>query len=425
MPVQKDAIASVLNTDLSEAHEMKQPQDHARRLLVAVTGLTLPVVTETLYALAVKQDPPFVPTEVRLITTAVGAELAKRLLLQRETGQFHRLCADYDLPPITFGPEHVHVLEDADGRPLDDIRSLVDNERAADAIIDVVRDLTSDAECALHVSIAGGRKTMGFYGGYALSLYGREQDRLSHVLVDQPYEGHPDFFYPTPGSVLIQSHGQSYDARDAEVTLAKIPFVRLRDNLAPELRHGTASFSAVVADAQRALPPLALELEPANCMVRAGGESFHMKPAWFATYWMLVERARSGKPGVHVREEGTAKERFDYYRKLVNEFSSEYEKAEEAYFSEGGADSSDASSRMIPADNFNPDKSNINRVLKDCLGKRRAEPYLIKKLGRVGPGSPLHRFGLTLPPAVIRIADGKRAGSGNTGPHNDLGQEKP
>jgi CRISPR-associated protein (TIGR02584 family) len=35
------------------------------------------------------------------------------------------------------------------------------------------------------MSIAGGRKTMGFYAGYALSLYGRAQDRMSHVLVEE------------------------------------------------------------------------------------------------------------------------------------------------------------------------------------------------------------------------------------------------
>jgi CRISPR-associated protein (TIGR02584 family) len=28
----------------------------------------------------------------------------------------------------------------------------------------------------------GERKTMGFYVGYALSLFGRAQDRLSHVI---------------------------------------------------------------------------------------------------------------------------------------------------------------------------------------------------------------------------------------------------
>ena len=261
---------------------MKQPQDHPRRLLLAVTGLSPQIVTETLYALAVEQKPPFVPTEVRLITTEEGAERAKLSLLHPESGWFRRLQADYGLSPIAFGPEHIHVLKDAAGRPLGDIRSPEDNERAADTITDVVRDLTRDDDCALHVSIAGGRKTMGFYLGYALSLYGREQDRLSHVLVNAPYESHREFFYPTPRSELIHTPGpdsRPYDARDAKVTLAEIPFVRLRAGLDPKLMEGTASFSAVVADAQRALPPLALELDPAGCMVTAGGESFELKPA--------------------------------------------------------------------------------------------------------------------------------------------------
>ncbi|MBF4102237.1 hypothetical protein INT80_01850 [Gallibacterium anatis] len=45
----------------------------------------------------------------------------------------------------------------------------------------------------MHVSIAGGRKTMGFFAGYALSLYGRAQDSLSHVLVSAEYEAIQNF----------------------------------------------------------------------------------------------------------------------------------------------------------------------------------------------------------------------------------------
>ena len=395
---------------------MKEPQDYPRRLLVAVTGLSPQIVTETLYALAVRREPTFVPTEVRLITTEEGAERAKLSLLHPESGWFHRLRADYGLPPIAFGPAHIHVLEDAVGRPLDDIRSPEDNERAADAITDVVRDLTRDDDSALHVSIAGGRKTMGFYLGYALSLYGREQDRLSHVLVNAPYESHRDFFYPTPGSVLIHTRepdSQPYDARDAKVTLADIPFVRLREGLNPELMEGAATFSAVVAAAQRALPPLALELDPANCTVTAGGESFKMMPSLFATYWMLAERARRGEPGVHSLEEGAAKERFGYYGQVVNPMSGNYQRAEEAYFDKLGVDSEAADSRILSDYNFNPDKVNINKTLWRYLGDKRAEPYLIKKQDRAPiPGKRIHRFGLALPPEAIRIAGGKIAGPG-------------
>src|SRR5260221_10737988 len=39
------------------------------RVLLAVTGLSPQIVTETLYALAVARDPGWIPSEIRLITT--------------------------------------------------------------------------------------------------------------------------------------------------------------------------------------------------------------------------------------------------------------------------------------------------------------------------------------------------------------------
>ena len=142
---------------------MKPPQDHSRRLLVAVTGLSPQIVTETLYALAVEQEPPFLPTEIRLITTEEGAQRAELDLLHPQTGWFHRLRADYDLPPIAFGPDQIHVLEDAGGRPLSDIRSPDDNTCAADAITDLMCALTGDEDSALRVSITPkGARRSGF-----------------------------------------------------------------------------------------------------------------------------------------------------------------------------------------------------------------------------------------------------------------------
>ena len=263
---------------------MNQPEDHPRRILLAVTGLSPQIVTETLYALAVAPTDPhrrFVPTEVRLITTEEGAERAKLELLHPERGWFHRLRADYDLPDIAFESEHIHVLVDAGGRPLGDIRTPADNTRTADTITEVVRDLAGDGDSALHVSIAGGRKTMGLYLGYALSLYGRAQDRLSHVLVSAPYESHREFFYPTPTSQVIHTpppNNRPYDTREAEVTLAEIPFVRLREGLDPSLMNGTASFSDAVAEAQRAIEPMELVIDHRARRLRAGGRTVSLSP---------------------------------------------------------------------------------------------------------------------------------------------------
>ena len=392
---------------------MTQPQEFRRRLLVAVTGLSPQIVTETLYALAVDEETPFVPTEVHLVTTGEGAEKAKLSLLRPESGWFHRLRVDYGLPAIAFDTEHVHVLRDAGGRPLSDIRTPDDNTRAADAITELMRAFTRDGDSALHVSIAGGRKTMGFYLGYALSLYGRTQDRLSHVLVSSPYESHRDFFYPTPKRYLIDARepdGRPFDAQDAKVTLAEIPFVRLREGLNPGLMEGTASFSQAVEEAQRALPPLGLELDPARCVVSAGGESFRMRPAQFALYWMLAGRARHGRPGVHWSE-GIEGELLGYYGRVVNPASGDYERAEQAF------------AHGLSAENVNPTKTHIKEELERRLGRRRAEPYSIKALERI-PGTRYRRFGLDLPPGVIRIVGGKVAGPEGAGRNGETRRQE-
>lgn len=110
-----------------------QPASFTRRILLAVTGLSPQVVTETVHALNTDKA-PFIPTEVHLITTREGAERARLALLSDKPGWFQRLCEDYRLPAIEFGIDHIHILRAQDGRPLDDIRSPEENLVCADFI---------------------------------------------------------------------------------------------------------------------------------------------------------------------------------------------------------------------------------------------------------------------------------------------------
>jgi CRISPR-associated protein (TIGR02584 family) len=238
-----------------------EPHTFPRRVLLAVTGLSPQVVTETLYALTQDVKPAFVPTEVHLLTTGEGAERARLTLLSDEPGWFHRLRHDYRLPEMKFDEHFIHVLKTADGIPIIDIRTAEENERLADTLTETIRQLTADQNCALHLSIAGGRKTMSFYAGYGLSLFGRPQDRLSHVLVSVPYESNQQFYYPTPYRYVIYTHppeSRPLDAREAQVSLAEIPFVRLRPGFDERLLKGSVTFSEAVVSAQRALDSPAL-----------------------------------------------------------------------------------------------------------------------------------------------------------------------
>jgi CRISPR-associated protein (TIGR02584 family) len=344
------------------------PADFPRRILLAVTGLTPQVVTETLYALAVRHAvppaPTFVPTEIHLLTTAEGAERARLALLDPASGQFHALCRDYDLGGIEFTTAHIHTIVDANGQPLSDIRSPEDNTLAADCLLGHVRRWCSDDSTALHVSIAGGRKTMGFFLGYALSLFGRKQDRLSHVLVSEPFESLTDFYFPPAvPRVLHTRDGRPVQTADARIMLAEIPFVRLRDGLPKEALRHPAPFASLVAAAQQGLAATRLSFDFARRESICGGDAVKLPPALLA--WHAWLHAQDGF--VSHRQADPASY-LDIYARIV-----------------GPTHPSLATARIslkngFDAPFFEQKTSKLNRALHTALSLA-ATPYLVRTRG--------------------------------------------
>lgn len=388
----------------------RPPQDFPRRILLMVTGRTPQVVTETLYALAVRPRPPltrFVPTEIHLVTTAEGYQDARLALLDPSAGWFHRLCADYRLTGISFGPDQIHQITDGDDRPVDDIRTAAEHDACADLITELVRVFTADPQTALHVSLAGGRKTMTYYLGNALTLFGRAQDRLSHVLVPPPFESNREFFYPTPESrpLYIEPLKRYFDAMDAEVTLADIPFVRLRDSLPNRfktLEQGQARFTEVVEAMQQALAPGAVCIDlQQGCLRVADDRRVVLAGADLAFYLWMARRCLAGAPVVRIP--GKDADRWSTgERALYTGYLAEYlAVAERLEIREGTAVGARAVGAMTNAF-FHQRMTSIREQLEEALGPL-AGVYAIQV---VVPGRPAG-YGLGLAPEHIRIlADG-------------------
>lgn len=365
-----------------------------RRILLAVTGLTPQVVTETLYALAcAPRERAWIPHEVHLITTTTGAENA-RLNLLRGDGWFHRLCKDYALPPMAFSVDNIHVLSNAQGEPFEDIRSQEQNTLAADFITDTVRRLTEDEHTELHVSIAGGRKTMGYYLGYAMSLYGRPQDRLSHVLVSDPYETNREFYYPTPYDHPIHSRRGdkeiTVDARNARVELASIPFVRLRDELPKRLLSGAVSFSEAVSSANRSLEAPFMRLDCERQEAWVDGLKLPVTRTEFMVLLLFARQAQNDAGPLPLASPEVAEQFVALVRKTLGSYSPEFERIEKALKDRMRGDAPTVS------EYFEPHKSRINKLLADLLGKQAAQRYAIKRVRQRETG-----FFLPLEPAQI------------------------
>lgn len=402
-----------MNVHLTETNPPGSPADFKRRILLCVAGLSPQVITETLYALAARTD-KFIPTCIHVITTSEGARRIRLNLLEPDPNEqhFHRLCAELNIDPtdIIFNSDTIHQISaPADNRlpmptyarrageedhdsALEDIRSEDDNDIAADAITGIVRALTADPEAAVHASIAGGRKTMGFYLGYALSLFGREQDRLSHVLVSPPFESRPQFYYPpkTPMVLLDRNNGPIH-TREASITLADIPFVRLRGHLDGGILGESMSYSETVARTQRNVNPPELVLDATNRTLHCAGQAVALTPSLFAFYAWFVRRLLAGKPGIHWSQDGAAGEYLAEYGRIVSECGGDYEEAERGL-----------KNGMTPED-FEPKVSKIKKKLQHKLGIEPARPYLFSDIGTI-PGSHRRLKGLTLKPEQVRFS---------------------
>lgn len=350
-----------------------QPHQFAKRVLLTICGLTPQIVTETIFALATQQTPAFVPTEVKLVTTLDGAKRAIDTLLHNDRW-FFRLCEEYSLPKIEFSEESIVILKNSQGVELRDIRTVDDNEVAANQIVEQVRNLTNDPESALHVSMAGGRKTMGYFTGYALSLFGRPQDRLSHILVTPPFESHPEFFYPAPHSRIITSSvpaSNPLDTHEAEITLASIHYVRLRDKLPRPVLDSGSNFLETVSAAQSAIGPPELIIHLRGKIISAGNKVIKLPPAQIAFLAWFAERCQKSHEWVTCPIEDFPEQ--DYAKQYLKLYGDVI----------GPMGSSDRTSIRLKEgmtrDFFSQTKSKLSRKLANELGRTHVDPYLVKR----------------------------------------------
>lgn len=363
------------------------PQGFPRRILLAVTGMSPQVVTETLYALVNEQD--FVPTEIRLITTVLGRNRAERDLLDPRDGQFHAFCREYGMSgKIHFDASYIKVICDEKGVPLPDIRTPEENSCAADEIASLVQVLCRDEMAALHVSIAGGRKSMGFFLGYALSLFARPQDRLSHVLVSEPFESNRDFFFPSRmPKELVAADGRKLDASAARVMLASIPLVRLRSGLPQQLLVGRTSYSAAVAAAQAGIAPtIELAFNLPQREILCGGQPVKLAPMLIALVLWLA-RLRVARRVIRPGLDADASEFLAVYREVVTPWSADYQNAEKS---------------LLREEDFLPKFQELRSRLKTRLERKLgplAGPYLIKASGKPTQT----RYQLVLAPDLIKL----------------------
>jgi hypothetical protein len=284
-------------------------------ILLSVVGGAPQVITETLYGIYKNKD--LMPEQIFVITTTFGKEKIKRANIQRHIDQFRQ---NYNIDTtIELRDENIWVIVDQNNQPLVDAHTQSQHQAMADFIIEKVRMLSQatvstdliaikdipnisneDSKSALkqiiatqmkhipsyrdvkaltkkkknylayqfdryqiHASIAGGRKSMTFLLGYAMSLFARPSDKVSHVLVDERIENCPEFFYPSVSQDIrkIGKSAVSVDFNQVNVSLAYMPLVLMSNNMPKVLLEQQRGYSETVALFESFNKPLSIEID--------------------------------------------------------------------------------------------------------------------------------------------------------------------
>ncbi len=298
----------------------KTPGHDRETVLVTTLGTSPSVLTSTVWALAHHQQ--LVPNRIKVLTSCPGRD---RLLQQvfspaKEYGgntAWDHLCQSlksdgFDIAGrLEFAPTPAYLRVFTTVTPgkhvaheLDDITSQAENEQVADAMLETLRGVMND-DTQVIASIAGGRKTVSALFYACVSLIGRSDDRIIHVVVNDPFarsDLQPPFFFPSQQTApLVYDGKRSVPASDARVSIIDVPFVPLASLFPRELGRIPGRFSALVAKYRKvgrgkALETLQLTVHRCRQEIEVNEVTLSLAPREQLILIFLAEHVRDGRP---------------------------------------------------------------------------------------------------------------------------------
>lgn len=258
-------------TAISRGGGVNKSSDFA---LLAIVGTSPAVLTETVWRLAVpgKGCDGRIPSEVVVLSTSVGAGVFRKSLLSTASPRKKSVWNEMlDNLESKYG-FHVNDLRDRleirsfktgrhtkDGYDveMDDTRDNKDCMFVADQMLTTLFELQKKHKKVV-VSVAGGRKAMTALMFSCVTLCGRTEDEVCHVLLDPKFEclHTPTYYYPDQTDqkiVFTPRKGTPFTqfARNIVPDLFFIPFASFRRHYESELEHGDWSYCRLVEKCRR------------------------------------------------------------------------------------------------------------------------------------------------------------------------------
>lgn len=265
-----------------------------KNLLICVTGITPQIITETLFCLTVQKKIGI--DELYIVTTTRGRDVIlgvdEKIKYPPFKNELKRMCTHFkiSLPKFEYNDNYIKVAKEQ-SLELSDVRNDKHNKLFPNKLCEFINEKTRDRNNILHCSISGGRKSMSVDMAFALSLFGRENDKLWHVLTHENQEF--KHFFP------------ENKKQEKELELAELPFVKLRSIIGKETNNKSfekMKFTDIVNFTQAELKTAFSDklIINKNDITLGEYESFRMEPAAMKLYKFILDAKINGEESVTV-----------------------------------------------------------------------------------------------------------------------------
>jgi len=271
-----------------------------KNILICVSGLTPQIITSTLYCL--KKQKGIEIDELFVVTTSKGRDVIlgtdRELKYPPLERQIRNMCSRFGFRVPKFTAHRNVIVAEEESLEIPDMTSESANKIFPNVLCRFVKQQASDVYNNLYCSISGGRKSMGVYLALAISLFGKENDKLVHVLTTSENEQRK---LPYPMN----------KKQEEEFVLTEIPFVRLRTILRDFLRREESikyvrekklKYSDIVELTQSRLRTEKLYInKKTECIYFGDNPAVKIEPSQFKLYLKFIEKY-DGRESININE---------------------------------------------------------------------------------------------------------------------------
>ena len=181
-------------------------------ILVISVGESPQIITQTLWYYLYNKIREF--DRIVLVTTSTGKNAIAKKLFKNKGLMKLEIALGLKKGTLKISKNDLIVLKDKSGKELKDIRSSKNSEDEMQQIFECMKLILSDENTRAIVAVTGGRKTTSIAMALATSVYGRSQDEMINIIINEELLASEWFFPDNPND------------KKQKVSISSIPYIK-------------------------------------------------------------------------------------------------------------------------------------------------------------------------------------------------------